>query len=194
VGFGADTCPAALEAASQLGWAPAPPRVLSPRILPPCWGGLRRRHVSCGPGPYLPTGVGSGVTTCPTAPDPTSLLGWAPAPPRVLWPQTLLPCWGGLRCHHVSYGPEPCLPAGVGSGVTTCPASPDPARVGSGAAMCPHSLWIMGLKSKRNCGRPRCAFKARAFPRHTRAWIPKVQACPSAAVPAKGVYAYQVLQ
>jgi hypothetical protein len=178
VGSGAATCPVTLNLASLLGWAPVPPCVLWPRTLPPYWGWLWPHPMSYGPGPYLPARVGSGTTTCPVASDLASLLGWAPVPPCVLRPRTLPPCWSGLRCHHVSCGLGPCFPAGVGSG----------------AAMCPHSLWIMGLKSKGNCGRPRCAFKAHAFPRHTRAWIPKVQACPSAAVPAKGVYACQVLQ
>jgi hypothetical protein len=91
VGSGADMCQVALEAASQLGWAPVLQRVLRPRILPPCWGGLRHHHVSCGLRPCLPTRVGSGTTTCPMAPDPASLLGWAPVPPRVLRPRTLLP-------------------------------------------------------------------------------------------------------
>jgi hypothetical protein len=122
-------CPEAPDPASLQGWALAPPCVLRPQTLPLCWGGLRCRHVSCGPEPYLPAGVVSGAATCPVAPDPASLLGWAPVPSRVMRPQTLPPCWGGLRCHHVSCGPEPYLPAGVGSGATTCPTAPDPSSL-----------------------------------------------------------------
>jgi hypothetical protein len=97
--------------------------------LPPSWGGLWCHHVSCSPRPCLPARVGSGATTCPTAPDPASLLVWASAPPHVLWPWTLPPCWGGLRCCHISYGPGTCFPAGVVSGATMCPATPDPASL-----------------------------------------------------------------
>jgi hypothetical protein len=79
---------------------------------------------------------------------------------------------------HVSYGPRSYLLAGVGFGAVTCP----------------QSVWAVGLKSKGNCGRPRCAFKAHTFPRRTRAWVPMAQACPSAVVPAKGVCACQALQ
>jgi hypothetical protein len=67
------------------------------------------------------TWEGCGITTCPVAPAPH-------------------PSEGGLRCHHMSCGSRPaswcgralaslcvpwhwaCLPAGEGSGVTTCPA------------------------------------------------------------------------
>jgi hypothetical protein len=88
----ADMCPVALEAASQLGWASVLTRVLRHQRLPPSWGGLRRRHVSCHPEPCLPAGVGSGAAMCPAAPDPTSLLGLALASPHVLRPWTLPPC------------------------------------------------------------------------------------------------------
>jgi hypothetical protein len=44
---------------------------------------------------HLPTGEGSGATTCPMAPDPTSLLGRALALPRVPRLRTPPPCWEG---------------------------------------------------------------------------------------------------
>jgi hypothetical protein len=71
-------------------------------------------HMPCGSGPCLPTKAGSNATTCPSAPDPASLLRRAPALPRVpqLW--TPPPCSGGLRCCYVSLGSGPCLPAREG--------------------------------------------------------------------------------
>jgi hypothetical protein len=51
-----------------------------------------------------PIGKGSGVTTCPTAPDPPLDAG-------------------GLRRHHIAPGPPP---AGKGSSVAMCPTTPDP--------------------------------------------------------------------
>jgi hypothetical protein len=56
------------------------------------------RHVPCSIGPCFPAKVGSGVATCPVAPDPTSLIGRAPVPSRVPWFWTPPPCKGGLRC------------------------------------------------------------------------------------------------
>jgi hypothetical protein len=51
-------------------------------------------------------GVHPRAATCPTAPDPTSMLRWAPVPPRAprLW--TSLPRKGGLRHCHVPHGSE----------------------------------------------------------------------------------------
>jgi hypothetical protein len=76
---GATLCPVALDPASLLGRASALPQVPWLRILPPYLGGLRRYHISHGFGSCLPTREGSGIVTCPTAPDPASLLGRAPA-------------------------------------------------------------------------------------------------------------------
>jgi hypothetical protein len=45
------------------------------QTLPSSQGGLRRCHVSSDFGPRLPDREGSGVTLCPEAPDPTSLIG-----------------------------------------------------------------------------------------------------------------------
>jgi hypothetical protein len=53
------------------------------RTLPSNQGGLRRRHVSYGSGSRPPDREGSGITTCPVAPNPASLIGRAPASPRV---------------------------------------------------------------------------------------------------------------
>jgi hypothetical protein len=84
-------------------------------------------------GPCLPTDVWSGASTCPVDLDPTSLIGRAPALPRVLWLRTPPPCKGGLRCtmcptapdlaslerwtpvRHVSYSSRSYLPTGYGS-------------------------------------------------------------------------------
>jgi hypothetical protein len=154
----ADTCPVAPEAASQLGWSPVLTRVLRLWWLPPCWGGLQRCHMSCGIGPCLPAGVGSDAATCHAAPDPASLLEWAPVLPCVLdpgpclpagvssgattcpRPRTLPPCWGGLQCRHVSCGPGPCLPARGGSGAPMCLAAPDPASQLGWAPVSPRVL------------------------------------------------------
>jgi hypothetical protein len=88
-----------------------------------------------------PVRKGSSVTTCPTTLDPS---------PGVegLWYHHvrlgLLPGREGLRCLHMSHSSRPtsrcgralasprvlchraCHPAGNGSGVTACPATPDP--------------------------------------------------------------------
>jgi hypothetical protein len=87
----------------------------------------------------LPKREGSGVTTCPTTPNP---------PPNV----------GGLWRHHVSCGVKPRLLTREGSSITTCPPASDPTsqhgttlaspcvpwhqthlpmKEGSGVAMCP---------------------------------------------------------
>jgi hypothetical protein len=59
---------------------------------------------------HLPTGEGSGATTCPMAPDPASLLGRALAPP----------CVPRLRT------PPPCS---EGSDAATCLTALDPASL-----------------------------------------------------------------
>jgi hypothetical protein len=60
------------------------------------------------------------TATCPTAPDPASLLRRALMLPRTprLW--TPPPCSGGLLCYHMSHGSGPHLPTQEGSGTTTC--------------------------------------------------------------------------
>jgi hypothetical protein len=84
------------------------------------------------------------TTTCPTAPNPASLLGRAPVPPRVTRLRTPPPSSGGLRCCHLSHGYGPRLTAREGSGVATCPMALDPAfllGVGcSRAVTCPTTL------------------------------------------------------
>jgi hypothetical protein len=45
--------------------------------------------------------------------------------PRKLYLQTIPPCIGGLRRHHVSRGPESHLLAEVSSDAATCPLAPD---------------------------------------------------------------------
>jgi hypothetical protein len=82
-GFGVVTCPTALDPASILRSAPMLPCVSRLWILPPCSGGLRRCHVSRGSRSCLPAREGSVATTCPTAPDPASLLKRAPTLPHV---------------------------------------------------------------------------------------------------------------
>jgi hypothetical protein len=95
------TCPTAPDPASLLRWAPTLPHILQlrtsppcrraltlprvprPQTSPPCRGSLRRCHVPCSSGPRLHVEEGSGAITCPTAPDPASLLGRAPTLPHV---------------------------------------------------------------------------------------------------------------
>jgi hypothetical protein len=59
------------------------------------------------------------AASCPTTPDPASLLRWAPALSRALQLRTPPPYRGGLRCCYVPYGSEPYLPAEVGPGAAT---------------------------------------------------------------------------
>jgi hypothetical protein len=70
----ATTYPIALNLTCLPRWAPALPRDLRPRTLPPCRDGLWHCHVSCGLGPRLLAKVSSGVATSPSAPDLISLL------------------------------------------------------------------------------------------------------------------------
>jgi hypothetical protein len=72
----------------------------------PCQGVHQRYHISYGSGPHLPAEVGSGVATCPMAPDLTSWLWWAPSLLRVLWLRTLPPGQEGSRCCHISHGSQ----------------------------------------------------------------------------------------
>jgi hypothetical protein len=51
-----------------------------------------RRHVPCGTISCLPVKVGSTAATSQVAPDPATLLGRTPVPPRVQWLRTLPPC------------------------------------------------------------------------------------------------------
>jgi hypothetical protein len=129
VGSGAAMCPTAPDLGSLLRWTPALPCVPRPRTSPPCQGGLRRYHVSYGPGPPLLIEVGSSAATCPTAPDLTYLPRWAPTLSRVPRSRTSPPCRGGLQRCHVSYGPGPRFLAEVSSGAATCPVAPDPASL-----------------------------------------------------------------
>jgi hypothetical protein len=57
-----------------------------------------RRQVPYSTGPCLPVKVGSGATTCPVAPNATSLLVRAPTPSCVLWLRTL---WEGFSAPRV---------------------------------------------------------------------------------------------
>jgi hypothetical protein len=72
-------CHMAPDPASLLGRATVLPCVPCLQTSPPCWGGGGGRvqgcHVSHGSRPHLPAWEGSSAATCPTAPDPTSLLG-----------------------------------------------------------------------------------------------------------------------
>jgi hypothetical protein len=115
------TCPTSPDLAFLLGRDPALPCVPRLRIMPPCSGGLGRCHVPRGFGSCLSAREGSGVATCPAAPDPASLLGRALALPHVprLW--ILPPCSRGLQRCHVSHGTGPRLPAWEGSSAVMCP-------------------------------------------------------------------------
>jgi hypothetical protein len=88
VGSGAAMCPMTPDHTSLLGRALVLPHVLWLQTSPPARGELRRCHVSYRFGPLLPAKLGSGAALCPTAPDPTSLLGRALVLPCVLWLRT----------------------------------------------------------------------------------------------------------
>jgi hypothetical protein len=79
-----------------------------------------RCHVSCSFVPHLPVEVGSGVATCPAAPDLASLLRWAPVSPRVPQLRTSPPCWSELQQCHVPHSLGPCLLTEVNSSAVTC--------------------------------------------------------------------------
>jgi hypothetical protein len=111
-GSSAAMCPTALGPASLLRRAPTLPHVPRLWILPPCLGRLRRYHVFHGSGSCLlargrchvshssrsclPVREGSDAVTCPTTPDPASLLERAPTLPRVPQHRTLSSCSGRL--------------------------------------------------------------------------------------------------
>jgi hypothetical protein len=97
-------CFAALDLSPLPMWAPVLPCVLQLWTLLSYRGGLRHYHVSHYPEPRLPTGVGSGATTCPVPPGLSSRPRRAPALPHVPWLQTPPHCWGELRCFHVPLG------------------------------------------------------------------------------------------
>jgi hypothetical protein len=59
------------------------PRIPQYWAHPPYVGGLLCCHASCSSGSRLPVREGSGTATRPAAPDPASLRGRAPGPPRV---------------------------------------------------------------------------------------------------------------
>jgi hypothetical protein len=108
VGSDAAMSPMAPDLASRLRWASALPRIHWLWTSPLGWGELQRYHMPYGLRPRLPTEVGSGVATCPMAPN-------------------VAPGWGRLRRCHVPYGSRPHMLAGVGSSAATCPMAPDQA-------------------------------------------------------------------
>jgi hypothetical protein len=79
---------------------------------------------------------GRHTATCPTAPDPASLLGRALMLSRIprLW--ILPPCSGVLRHCHGSRGSDYCLPVWEGSDAAMCPTDPDPASCSGGLQCC----------------------------------------------------------
>jgi hypothetical protein len=83
--------PVASDHTSLQMWAPTLPRVLWPRTSSPCQCGIRRYHVSRGPGPHLLAEVSFAVAMCPSAPGLASLSRWALALPHVLWLWALPP-------------------------------------------------------------------------------------------------------
>jgi hypothetical protein len=85
VGSGVAT--AALDLASLLRWALAPPHVPHLWSLPSCWGEFRHCHVSLSSDHCLLAEVSSGVATCPWASGSAFLRR-------------------ELRCCHVSHGPR----------------------------------------------------------------------------------------
>jgi hypothetical protein len=169
-GSGAATCPTTSDPVSLLRGASTLPCVSRLRIPPSCLGGLWRYHMSCGSESCLPTQEGSGAATCPTAPDPASLLMRALVLPHIPWLQILPPYSKGLRRCHMSRGSGSCLPAQVGSGAAMCPMALDPTSLLGrapvlpcvpryhtlppclGGLQCYHvsrcSLWATDLKNK----------------------------------------------
>jgi hypothetical protein len=103
-GSSVTTCHMTSDPASMLRRTLTLSRVPQHWTLPPCSGRLRRCHMSHDSGSYLSAQKSFGATTCPTALNPTSLLGRAPVLPCVPQHRTLPPYSGGLRCCHVSRG------------------------------------------------------------------------------------------
>jgi hypothetical protein len=99
------------------------------------------------------------AATYPVASDHASLPRWALALPCVLWPQTLPPCRGGLRCCHTSRGPEPHLLAEVSSGASTCPMALGSASLRGELRCCHMSHGPQRVMDHRNKERP-------SYPRH----------------------------
>jgi hypothetical protein len=113
-------------------------------------------------------GVHPRAATYHVALDHTSLQRWALALPRVLRPQTLPLCRGGLRHFNVSRGlrprllgvlrrchvspsSEPRFPVEVGSGASTCPMAPGSASLRGRAPVLSHlygscRLWKTGIR------------------------------------------------
>jgi hypothetical protein len=93
--FSATTFSSASDLTSLSRWAPALPRVLWLRVLPP-------REES------------SGAVTCSSAPDLISLPRWDPALPRG---PVLASPRGGLQCCHVPHGPNGLWTTGIKKGL-----------------------------------------------------------------------------
>jgi hypothetical protein len=89
------------------------------------------------------------TATCCVAPNLASLPRWAPALPHVLQLRTSPPCWGGLRCCHVSNGLEPRLPAQEGSSADTCPVAPGLTSLSRRAPTLPR---VPQLRTPPSCG------------------------------------------
>jgi hypothetical protein len=93
----------------------------------------------------LPAREGSGVVTCPTAPDLASLL-WRALALSCALPLQILPlCLGGLRRCHVSCGMGPHLSAREGFDVVMCVEALDPASLLKRALvlLCVSWLWTL---------------------------------------------------
>jgi hypothetical protein len=110
------------------------------------------RVVSC-----LPAQEGSNIITCPMAQDHASLLGRAPALPRVPWLWTLPPCSRGLQCCHVSHDSGSCLPIWEGSDAATCHVAPNPASMLRRASVLSHTPWYRPqLSTQEGSGAATC--------------------------------------
>jgi hypothetical protein len=122
-----------------------------------------RRHVSCSTGPCLPAEVGSGAATCPVALDLASLIGRAPAQPRVPWLWTRLPARLGSGASRVLqlWILPPCK---RGLRCTTCHTAPDPVSL-QGRALERHVYRGSGsrLLARERSGAP-CVLQLRILP------------------------------
>jgi hypothetical protein len=141
--------------------------------------------MSRGLGPRLLAEVNSDTAMCHSAPDLTSLMRWATVLPRVPRSQTSPPCWGELRCCHVSRNPGSRLLAEASPGAATRSSALDlvsllrwasvlprvprlralPSWEGSFAVvMSPTALgglWTTGIKERFSC--PRHAARLACF-------------------------------